>query len=240
MQTPSELRSETTHTVGASAFLAQFETPAPMSAERQAELDRDADEQCREMRRRVRRAYVREFFGPVIIDTDWQHPDLKPNHSNIERVRSWKFGPRGLLIAGAETGTGKTRSLAALVMRVYAEELIGAALWNSQELFARITQTNSFGRDFAKEFIDGLTRPSVLVIDDLGQEATSRGQEAQVQQWFFRLLDLRASAGLPCLITTNHTAETLANSPKRAISADPLIRRLLAVAEPVKFKAPRP
>jgi DNA replication protein DnaC len=235
MQAPSDVRREAIQTAGATAFLAQFESGATVSPERQTELERLADEQCREMRRRTRREYVREFFGPVIINSDWTHPELQPNRESIDRVLSWSYGPRGLLIAGAETGTGKTRSLAALVMRIYAEELISAALWNSQELFARITQTNSFGRDFAKEFITGLARPSVLVIDDLGQEATARGQEAQVQQWFFRLLDMRASAGLPCLITTNYTAEALANSVERGLSADPLIRRLLAVAEPVKF-----
>jgi DNA replication protein DnaC len=237
MLEPSDQRLGKTAAVGELSFFAQFmANPQPVTAERQAELERHAQEQCREMLRGPRRESVRLFFGEDIMDTDWNHPDLQANRDNIERVLAWQYGPRGLLIAGRATGTGKSRALAALTLRVFAEELVETSLWHSQELFAAITQRMSFGRDNAREFIEGLGRMPLVVIEDFGQEATAAMQEGQLQQWFFRMLDLRSAASLPCLITTNHTAESLAEKQRSELAVDPLIRRLLKVAEPVRFR----
>lgn len=216
------------------ARLLSGDTPA-ITPERAAELEASAAAEVRRMLHDSRAADVRDFFGPVVLDTDWTHADLAHNRENIERVKAWQYGPKGILAAGRCTGTGKSRAVAALTMRIYADEGKQTAMWHAQELFARITQSNDFGRDFAREFIDGLASVKLLVIEDLGQEATARAQQSVIQQWFFRLLDLRAGAGLPCLITTNHTAETLSASTAQKISADPLIRRLLAVCDPVRF-----
>jgi DNA replication protein DnaC len=185
--------------------------------------------------RGIRERRINEAFG-TLLNTDLGHPDLAINQKQIETVLSWSGEQKkGLLLSGS-TGTGKTRALALLCKRLHVDEKIPIQIWKSQALFSRIANELTYGRDKAEEFIAQVARVPVLVIDDLGQEATRRGADDFARQWFFALLDERYQRELPCLITTNHTAATLAEVT-RGISGDPLIRRLLAVAEPVKFTA---
>jgi DNA replication protein DnaC len=186
--------------------------------------------------RKTREQAVRAFFGPVLLETDWARPDVARNAAKAARVAGWQMGPRGWLLYGP-SGGGKTRALAQLIWRLHVEESVGVGLWNAQELFAEITRHQMFGRDETQGFIEALAVRPVLVVEDLGQEATSRGAEQVARQWFFRLLDLRVANGRPVMLTTNHTATTLAEDA-RMVSADPLLRRLRDVAEPVYFHEP--
>ncbi len=74
-----------------------------------------------------------------------------------------------------------------------------------------------------------------LFIDDLGQEALARSRADWAEGWLFRLLDLRAGLKLPLFVTTNLTGEQITGRAKNEVRGDPLLRRLLMLAEPVKF-----
>lgn len=179
-----------------------------------------------------RRRELTSFYGGL-LNTDWGHPSLAPYRSRLEAVVSWHYQPRGLLLAGP-SGCGKSRALAALAWRLAVDDGIDVALWHDQELTAEVSRRQSFGRDEARDFINALALRPVLVIEDLGQGAATRSADEFVRGWFFKLLDDRHVHGRPCLISTNHTSESLAEA-NRGIRAHPLIRRLLEVAAPVPF-----
>ena len=190
-------------------------------------------------RRAVREARAerwRNLCPPAYHATNFADPRLAHNAAQLAKVLGWQYGPRGLLLAGP-TGGGKTRSLWALLRRLACDEGRDFSFWNAQDLAAEITANVRFGVDEARAFIGCLAKVPVLVIDDLGQEATTAGQEDRVRSWLFRLFDRRVELGLPLLVSTNATAEQLAGTEggKSAVRADPLLRRLLETAEPVKF-----
>lgn len=181
-----------------------------------------------------RRTELRDFFGEL-LDTDFAHPGLALHLASIEKVLAWRYQRRGLLLSGP-TGCGKTRALAALGWRLGIEDGIEISLWHAQDLFARITQCQSFGRDEASGFVGALAQRPVLFIDDFGQEAVASPREEHVRAWFFRLLDLRYTHGRPLILSTNHRAQSLA-ATVRDVRFDPMVRRLVEVAEPVSFWA---
>lgn len=190
-------------------------------------------------RRRVSEARAerwRRLCPPAYLETNFADPRLSHNAPQLARVLGWQYGPRGLLLAGP-TGCGKTRSLWALLRRLACDEGREFSLWSAQDLAAEIGSNMRYGVDEARAFVGGLARVPVLGIDDLGQEATAATQEDRVRSWFLRLFDRRVELGLPLLVSTNASAEQLAGTEggRNAIRADPLMRRLLEIAEPVKF-----
>lgn len=192
------------------------------------------------LRRAVREkheAMWREFFGPVLIDTDWNFPSIAHNRDRVEKVLAWQYGQRGLMVYG-KSGGGKSRAICALCRRLIVDEGIDTALWKSQRLYSHMTRLQGFGQDRSEEFIEGLAERRLLVIEDFGQEGTTQNLSHLLQQWFFELLDRRYSLGLPCIITTNYTSRIIAETMK-GLNADPLTRRLQAVGEPVMFRSPK-
>lgn len=178
----------------------------------------------------------RKLCPPAYLETNFADPRLAHNAPQLAKVLGWQYGPRGLLLAGP-TGAGKTRSLWSLLRRLACDEGREFGFWNAQDLAAEITANVRFGVDEARAFIGCLARVPVLALDDLGQESPTAAQEDRVRAWLFRLFDRRVELGLPLLVSTNATAEQLAGTEggKSAVRADPLMRRLLEIAEPVKF-----
>jgi DNA replication protein DnaC len=205
----------------------------PRTAQPQ-DLDAIGLQMAKDQRKATRTSEVEAFFGQRILRTDWNHPDLAVNKAKIEKCLAWQYGPRGLLLYG-NSGGGKTRVMAALLMRLYGVQAIRTGLWNAQELFSEITKRQEFGRDCAGEFINTLAGMGLLLVDDFGQECTSKANNEITIQWFFRLLDMRYSRGLPLMITTNQRSDTLFES-SRGSTYSPALRRMLEVSEPVFFK----
>ena len=182
---------------------------------------------------RSRTAYFEANCPPQYRAFDVEHPGIQRNRQQINRVMEWQFSAKGLLAAGP-TNQGKTRAMFALCRRLLCEQCVDVGIWHAQDFFAALQGEVRFGRDEADGFIKRVAARRVLFIDDYGQHALQSNREEWAHGWFFRLLDLRVSAGLPILMTTNLRAEQLA-SDANDIKGDPLVRRLLDLAEPVKF-----
>jgi DNA replication protein DnaC len=185
----------------------------------------------------TRREYFNLRCPPKYADFNPGHADLQHNRAQIDRILGWKPGGKGLIASG-KTGLGKTRSMYALCKRLLCDEGRDVAIWHAQEFFSELQANVRFGRDEAGDFVKRQANRAILFIDDYGQEALQTNREDWAQGWFFRLLDLRIGNGFPLLMTTNLSAVEMVRGLEdstRDIAANPMIRRLLDLTEPVKF-----
>ena len=203
--------------------------PPPMSdEEREARRIADVRERIRASRQE---AYEAEC--PAIYrETDWSHPDLAPYRLQIDKIRNWPVGPKGILAAGP-TGRGKTRALWDLRRRLACEEGRDVQYYYAGDWFNRLQEQIGFGMDYARGWVQAVARRPIVMLDDLGQEAILTARAEWAARWFFQFVELRHGAKLPLFVTTNFTADQLAARFEQADGT--LIRRILAVAEPVSF-----
>lgn len=222
---------DTAHTVAEllGANFAEKVASLPAAGEQTAIVD--ADEYVREARRASALVRYRTICPPAYLSTDWQHPDLAPYLPQIDKVRTWRFAPRGLVASGP-TGRGKTRALWELYRRLTCEDVVDARFYHATDWFNVLQDKVNFGRDEAAGWVDAVASRRVIIIDDFGQEAMLASRSDWASGWFFRFLDLRVGRNLPVIISTNLRAAEFGYTTGRG---DPMLRRLLDVCEPVRF-----
>lgn len=120
----------------------------------------------------------------------------------VENFDTMRADGKGLLLYGT-VGTGKTFAAACI-----ANALIDKGFPCLVTNFARLINTISGMYDGKQQYIDGLNRFALLVIDDLATEADTEYRNEIV----YNIIDSRYRAGLPLIVTTNLTAEELKNS----------------------------
>lgn len=120
----------------------------------------------------------------------------------VENFDTMRESGKGLLLFGT-VGTGKTFTAACI-----ANALIDKGYPCLVTNFARLINTISGMYDGKQDYIDGLNRFALLVIDDLATEADTEYRNEII----FNVIDSRYRAGLPLIITTNLTAQELKNS----------------------------
>jgi DNA replication protein DnaC len=129
---------------------------------------------------------------------------------------------KGILLFG-KVGRGKS-FLAACVGNALIERGIPALMTN----FSRIERESN--RDFSKrqEYFDALNKFPLLILDDLGTERDTKFMNEVV----YTVIDSRAKAGLPTIVTTNLTAEEL-KSPAN-LANQQVFSRLLELCIPIE------
>lgn len=205
---------------------------APAAGEQSAIMD--STEYTREAIRKCAIERYRATCPPAYLDTNWQHPDLVPWGEQIDKVKGWKNGPRGLIASGP-SGRGKTRALWELYRRLSCEDVVDVRFYYAGDWFNTLQLQVSYGRDEAQGWVEAVAARPVVILDDFGQEAILANRTEWASGWFFRFLDLRVGRRLPVIISTNLRAVAFAAT---AGKGDPLMRRLLEVCEPVKFYQP--
>lgn len=120
-------------------------------------------------------------------------------HRYVENFEKMREKGKGLLLYGT-VGTGKT-----FISCCIANALIDRGYPCLVTNFARLTNTISGMYDGKQEYIDGLNKFALLVIDDLASERDTEYMNEIVQN----IIDARYRAGLPLIITTNLTNEEL-------------------------------
>lgn len=166
------------------------------------------------------------------LDTDISHPGLAVNFQRCREILSWEYQECGLLAAGP-TDRGKSRMMWMLV-RKFAETGMEIRYLTGQDFVSKLDGWLNFGRDDAGNWVKALAQCPLVFIDDFGQEAVSQVRESRYLQWFFQFLEIRSGLRLPLLMTTNLSAMDIAGRTND-VSGDPLLKRLLLVAKPVKF-----
>lgn len=139
--------------------------------------------------------------------------------ANFEEMK--KRG-KGLLLFG-KVGAGKTFAAACI-----ANALIDSGVPCLVTNFARLVNTISGMYDGKQDYIDGLNRFDLLVIDDLASERDTEYMGEIVQN----IIDSRYRAGLPLIITTNLTAEELKHPSE--IRKQRIYSRLFEMCVPVE------
>lgn len=129
---------------------------------------------------------------------------------------------KGLLLFG-KVGRGKS-FLAACVGNALIERGIPALMTD----FARIERESN--RDFGErqKYFDALNNFPLLILDDLGTERDT----AYMNEIVYTVINSRAKAGLPIIVTTNLTAEEL-KSPAN-LTNQRIFSRLLEMCIPVE------
>lgn len=144
-------------------------------------------------------------FGQVCMkDWNFSNDDRKnPKLSDAMKTYADKFPEfldesKGLLLYGT-VGTGKTYYAACI-----ANQLIDNGYDVLMTNFATLTN-NMQTYEGRQEYIDGLNRYKLIIIDDLGVERKSE----YMQELIYNLIDSRYRSGLPMIITTNLAADAL-------------------------------
>lgn len=131
---------------------------------------------------------------------------------------------KGLLLYGS-VGTGKT-FYAACIVNALIDRGHPCLMTN----FARLVNTISGMYEGKQEYIDGLNKFDLLVIDDLAAERDTEYMNEIVQN----IIDSRYRAGLPTIITTNLSAEEIKNPAD--IKKQRTYSRLLEMCVPVQIE----
>lgn len=179
-----------------------------------------------------RKALLKSICFP---DADMSHWNFATDDGENEKVSSimrkyaenfdeMKEKGKGILLFG-KVGRGKS-FLAACVGNYLINKGIPALMTD----FARIEKESN--RDFSKrqEYFDALNKFPLLILDDLGTERDTQ----YMNEIVYTVIDSRAKAELPTIVTTNLTAEEL-KSPAN-LTNQRIFSRLLGICIPVEME----
>lgn len=166
------------------------EMDAEKERERQEDIERNRHD-CFEGSNMIHWTFERD---------DMQNPKLtKAMRRYAEGFEDFKRDGKGLLLYG-RNGTGKTFYASCI-----ANSLIDTGRRVLVTNFARLSNQLQGMYEGKQEFIDNLSRYSLLVLDDLGAERQSEFMQEQV----FSIVNARYCSGLPFIVTTNLTIEEI-------------------------------
>lgn len=161
----------------------------------------------------------------------------KVNLKMINKAQLWQYGPKGLLLFGKTSGTGKTTAAWLVLKTQFDAGKIIAAMSHGE--FAR--QATWLQKENSKESIEWskmVAKCDLLFIDDLGKSKfmTLDGSGKAAEEFLFDLIDSRMRKLLPCILTTNNDGDGL----KAKLSeerAEPFLRRLRENCNAINFDA---
>lgn len=193
---------------------------------RKEEEERKRDEEIA----RVRRMKVTCIHDKGLLECTFSNDDGSVRQMKVARwyVDTWqerKANNDGLLLWG-NIGTGKT-FFAGCIANALIEKGESVLMTN----FAKILNTLSgiYSED-KNEFIAGLMRYSLLIIDDLGIERNTEYAKEQV----FNIIDERYKAKLPLIVTTNLSLDQIKDADELMYKR--IYDRVLSICVPVSFR----
>ena len=133
-------------------------------------------------------------------------PEIQYAKAYVDPFREMEKSATGLLFWGG-VGTGKTY-LAACIANALIDQEIPVKMTSIPQI---TNHMSSLFSDDKSRFLEELTKPSLLIIDDLGAE---RNTEYSLEQ-IYAVIDSRYSSGKPMILTTNLTLEEMENPDDR-------------------------
>lgn len=154
-------------------------------------------------------------------------PEIQYAKTYVDHFREMEKSATGLLFWG-DVGTGKTY-LAACIANALIEQEIPVKMTSIPQILNHLSGLFSEDRN---RFLEDLTRPSLLIIDDLGAE---RRTDYSLEQ-IYAVIDSRYSSGKPMVLTTNLTLEEMENPGDRSLAR--IYSRVLERCVPVLINGP--
>ncbi len=142
---------------------------------------------------------------------------LSADQPLLASILAWQYGPRGLLLHGP-TGRCKTRCAWRLLRREYDRGRCVQGI--KAHRFGVEAQHHALAGSLM-DWLDALVEVPLLLLDDMGKGRFTDASEAHL----FALIDERSERGLPLIITTNDTEDSLRARMSDG-RAEPLMRRL--------------
>lgn len=209
------------------------EIRTPMCLCKCAKEKLDAEEEERKKREFIRHIkHLRKMGFPDSEMEKWSFD--KDDHFNekistiarkyVDNFDEMKSRGKGLLFYGS-VGTGKT-FMSACIANALIEKGHPCLVTN----FARLVNTISGMYDGKQQYIDGLDKFHLLVIDDLASERDTEYMGEIVQN----IIDARYRSGLPLIITTNLTADELKHPAE--MRKQRIYSRLFEMCVPIEVK----
>lgn len=220
--TPKQVRIE---------VFGEIRTPMCLCQCAKAHLEAEAEERQRQERMERIRGLRKMGFS----DADMQGWTFANDDNSNKRVseiarryaenfEEMKNRGKGLMLYGT-VGTGKT-FIAACIANALIDKGVPALVTN----FARLTNTIGGMYEGKQQYIDGLSRFDLLVIDDLASERDTE----YMNEIVFQIIDSRYRSGLPLIVTTNLTAEEIKHPAE--VKRQRIFSRLLEMCIPVEVK----
>lgn len=220
--TPKQVRVE---------VFGEIRTPMCLCQCAKAHLEAEAEERQRQERMERIRGLRKMGFSDADMQGWTFANDDNSNKRVSEIARRYvdNFGEmqnrgKGLLLYGT-VGTGKT-FIAACIANALIDKGVPALVTN----FARLTNTIGGMYEGKQQYIDGLSRFDLLVIDDLASERDTE----YMNEIVFQIIDSRYRSGLPLIVTTNLTAEEIKHPAE--VKRQRIFSRLLEMCIPVEVK----
>lgn len=220
--TPKQVRVE---------VFGETRTPMCLCQCAKAHLEAETEERQRQERQEKIRSLRRLGF-PDVEMSRWTFADDDNSNKRVseiarryaENFREMEDRGKGLLLYGT-VGTGKTFA-AACIANALIDKGVPALVTN----FARLTNTIGGMYEGKQQYIDGLSRFDLLVIDDLASERDTE----YMNEIVFQIIDSRYRSGLPLIVTTNLTAEEIKHPAE--VKRQRIFSRLLEMCIPVEVK----
>lgn len=181
---------------------------------------------------------ISAWYGTVCPER-YQTTDLAklPDLEAYNRVLAWTRGDRGILAVGV-AGTGKTRAIWALVLRLALDSgwplrfaWFDAGGWAS-------AVARAFGDpDATDTWLARVSTVDYLLLDDLFKAKLTDAQELAIHT----VLERRSNSMRPTFATTNSGRQDVVNAMTdrgKVDRADGIIRRLEEFCERVQFRKP--
>jgi len=141
----------------------------------------------------------------------------KLNMPSVRQALEWQYNPKGLLLHGKQSGTGKTTSMWCIMHREFIAGRFIVKVSHT-ELAKKAIKISFKSEPGIFRWAHTLKTSDILFIDDLGKARfkSADGEGRASEEFLFDILDARINAKLPTMFTCNMTGEEL----KRSMSSD--------------------
>ena len=211
-------------------FMGQRLTPFCMCSCKAAEVQREKERQAEQERlqaiERIREAAFPAYsdYGQMTFDISEDSKLVQAAKNYVDKFDEFQRRGKGLLFYGS-CGTGKTH-LAACIANSLIDKGIRVKFTTMPKIVNQL-QSSFEGRD---RLFDELRSVPLLIIDDFKAERSSEF----MQETVFEVINGRAEACLPLIVTTNLTNAELKGHHDRA--TDRILSRVLGITVPIEVE----
>ena len=190
--------------------------------------ERERQEKIAEIKKRcfIERNQENYTFGNADESTDKEL--LKKVKKYVEQFEKMKEENIGLIIYGG-VGTGKTYITCSIVNAIIEKYLYECKVMNFSQILNEL-QNGGFNLN-RNEYIDSLTRKTLLVIDDFGIE---RDTEYALEQ-IYNVINARYQKQKPTIITTNLDYKDLEKEVPYNLMLSRIYSRIIEMGVPLKI-----